>query len=40
MKTFLRDLYHADVPDFYLPEKADVYTKMEGSYLSFQDCYG
>ncbi|MGS0747475.1 NADH-quinone oxidoreductase subunit D [Halpernia sp. GG3] len=28
--------FHADVPDFYLPEKADVYTKMEALIYHFK----
>lgn len=28
--------YHADVPDFYLPEKPDVYTKMEALIYHFK----
>ena len=29
------EVFHADVPDYYLPDKKDVYTKMEAAYLSF-----
>ncbi len=32
--------FHADVPDFYLPEKADVYTKMEALIYTLQNCNG
>ncbi|NAW51149.1 NADH-quinone oxidoreductase subunit D [Elizabethkingia argentiflava] len=32
--------YHADVPDFYLPEKADVYTKMEALIYHFKIVMG
>jgi NADH-quinone oxidoreductase subunit D len=28
--------FHADLPDFYLPEKADVYTKMEALIYHFK----
>lgn len=33
-------VYHADVPDFYLPEKADVYTKMEALIYHFKIIMG
>jgi NADH-quinone oxidoreductase subunit D len=40
----LKDLdpgvYHADVPDFYLPEKKDVYTKMEALIYHFKIIMG
>lgn len=40
----LKDLdpavYHADVPDFYLPEKADVYSKMEALIYHFKIIMG
>lgn len=32
--------YHADLPDFYLPEKADVYTKMEALIYHFKIVMG
>lgn len=32
--------YHADVPEFYLPEKADVYTKMEALIYHFKIVMG
>jgi NADH-quinone oxidoreductase subunit D len=34
------DIYHADVPDYYLPEKADVYTKMEALIYHFKIVMG
>lgn len=33
-------IFHADVPDFYLPEKADVYTKMEALIYHFKIIMG
>ncbi len=33
-------VYHADVPDFYLPEKPDVYTKMEALIYHFKIVMG
>jgi NADH-quinone oxidoreductase subunit D len=33
-------LHHADVPEFYLPEKADVYTKMESLIYHFKIVMG
>lgn len=33
-------VYHADVPDFYLPEKKDVYTKMEALIYHFKIIMG
>lgn len=33
-------VYHADVPDFYLPEKPDVYTKMEALIYHFKIIMG
>ena len=33
-------VYHADVPDFYLPEKHDVYTKMEALIYHFKIVMG
>jgi NADH-quinone oxidoreductase subunit D len=42
--TKIKDLdpavFHADVPDFYLPEKADVYTKMEALIYHFKIIMG
>ena len=32
--------YHADLSDFYLPEKADVYTKMEALIYHFKIVMG
>jgi NADH-quinone oxidoreductase subunit D len=34
------DVFHADVPDYYLPEKADVYTKMEALIYHFKIVMG
>lgn len=34
------EVYHADVPDFYLPEKEDVYTKMEALIYHFKIVMG
>jgi len=34
------DVYHADVPAYYLPEKADVYTKMEALIYHFKIVMG
>lgn len=34
------DVYHADVPEYYLPEKADVYTKMEALIYHFKIIMG
>lgn len=34
------NVYHADVPDFYLPQKADVYTKMEALIYHFKIIMG
>jgi NADH-quinone oxidoreductase subunit D len=34
------DVYHAEVPDFYLPEKEDVYTKMEALIYHFKIIMG
>lgn len=34
------DVYHADVPEYYLPEKADVYTKMEALIYHFKIVMG
>ncbi len=33
-------IFHADVPDFYLPEKADVYTSMEALIYHFKIVMG
>ncbi len=33
-------VYHAEAPDFYLPEKADVYTKMEALIYHFKIIMG
>jgi NADH-quinone oxidoreductase subunit D len=34
------DVFHGDVPDFYLPEKKDVYTKMEALIYHFKIIMG
>ncbi len=34
------DVYHADVPEYYLPEKQDVYTKMEALIYHFKIIMG
>jgi NADH-quinone oxidoreductase subunit D len=34
------EVYHADVPDFYLPDKKDVYTKMEALIYHFKIIMG
>jgi NADH-quinone oxidoreductase subunit D len=34
------DVYHADVPEYYLPKKADVYTKMEALIYHFKIVMG
>ena len=34
------DIYHADVPEYYLPEKKDVYTKMEALIYHFKIIMG
>jgi NADH-quinone oxidoreductase subunit D len=34
------DIYHADVPEYYLPMKADVYTKMEALIYHFKIIMG
>ena len=34
------EIYHADAPDFYLPEKEDVYTKMESLIYHFKIVMG
>jgi NADH-quinone oxidoreductase subunit D len=33
-------VYHADVPEYYLPEKEDVYTKMEALIWHFKIVMG
>ena len=40
MKDLDPSIYHADVPDFYLPEKPDVYTKMEALIYHFKIIMG
>ncbi len=34
------EVFHADIPDYYLPEKADVYTKMEALIYHFKIVMG
>jgi NADH-quinone oxidoreductase subunit D len=34
------EVYHADIPEYYLPEKADVYTKMEALIYHFKIIMG
>ncbi|MGC4037385.1 MAG: NADH-quinone oxidoreductase subunit D [Chitinophagaceae bacterium] len=34
------DVYHADIPEYYLPEKKDVYTKMEALIWHFKIIMG
>jgi NADH-quinone oxidoreductase subunit D len=34
------EIYHADVPEYYLPKKADVYTKMEALIYHFKIVMG
>jgi NADH-quinone oxidoreductase subunit D len=34
------DIYHADVPEYYLPDKKDVYTKMEALIWHFKIIMG
>jgi NADH-quinone oxidoreductase subunit D len=34
------EVFHADVPEYYLPEKADVYTKMEALIWHFKIVMG
>jgi NADH-quinone oxidoreductase subunit D len=34
------EIYHADVPDYYLPDKEDVYTKMEALIYHFKIVMG
>lgn len=40
IKTLPEDIYHADVPAYYLPEKSDVYTKMEALIYHFKIVMG
>ncbi len=40
VKTLDPSIYHADVPEFYLPEKKDVYTKMEALIYHFKIVMG
>lgn len=40
IKTLDPSVYHADLPDFYLPEKEDVYTKMEALIYHFKIVMG
>jgi NADH-quinone oxidoreductase subunit D len=40
MKGADAEIYHADVPEYYLPEKADVYTKMEALIYHFKIIMG
>lgn len=40
LKGLNPSVYHADAPDFYLPEKADVYTKMEALIYHFKIIMG
>lgn len=40
MKKEPSDIYHAQVPKYYLPEKADVYTKMEALIWHFKIVMG
>ncbi|HEY0611162.1 MAG TPA: NADH-quinone oxidoreductase subunit D [Chitinophaga sp.] len=40
MKGLPDDVYHADVPAYYLPEKQDVYTKMEALIYHFKIIMG
>ncbi|HRI58414.1 MAG TPA: NADH-quinone oxidoreductase subunit D [Saprospiraceae bacterium] len=39
-KNLPQGAYHADVPDFYLPDKPDVYTKMEALIYHFKVVMG
>ena len=34
------EVFHADVPEYYLPEKEDVYTKMEALIWHFKIIMG
>ncbi|NIG53163.1 NADH-quinone oxidoreductase subunit D [Chitinophaga sp. Cy-1792] len=40
IKGLPEDVYHADVPEFYLPPKQDVYTKMEALIYHFKIVMG
>lgn len=40
MKGAEAEVYHADVPEYYLPEKKDVYTKMEALIWHFKIIMG
>jgi NADH-quinone oxidoreductase subunit D len=40
MKGLDPNVFHADAPDFYLPEKADVYSKMEALIYHFKIIMG
>ncbi len=40
MKDLDPSIFHADIPDFYLPEKEDVYTKMEALIYHFKIVMG
>lgn len=40
LKDLPSDVYHADVPAYYLPEKSDVYTKMEALIYHFKIIMG
>ncbi|MBS1746100.1 MAG: NADH-quinone oxidoreductase subunit D [Bacteroidetes bacterium] len=40
MKGEEAEIYHADVPEYYLPEKQDVYTKMEALIWHFKIIMG
>ncbi|MEC5142206.1 NADH-quinone oxidoreductase subunit D [Chitinophaga sp. 212800010-3] len=40
LKSLPDDVYHADVPAYYLPEKKDVYTKMEALIYHFKIVMG
>jgi len=40
VKALPSDVYHADVPAYYLPEKSDVYTKMEALIYHFKIIMG
>lgn len=40
MKGLDASVFHAEAPDFYLPEKADVYTKMESLIYHFKIIMG
>ena len=40
LKDFPSDVYHADAPAYYLPEKQDVYTKMEALIYHFKIVMG